>query len=268
MERLRLAAFSAAQGVWLALRGAGRAVFGAARFDAFIDRTGLRRLKARTWLAEKPLPDGGVIQYRPHDQCIIDEVYGDGVYSGAAIKPGQTVVDVGGHIGVFALMAARRVGPTGRVIVFEPSPDSLRLLRRNLELNAMPWVRLHEAALAEKDGDLLLYTAADGEDNPAADSLIPSEHRRPVRVAVRTLDEELAREGVTSVDHLKIDVEGAELRVLDGGPKALAAARRVVMEIHTTHVPRPAAVGRLEKSGFKVRVVSEAENSLIVEAAR
>jgi FkbM family methyltransferase len=268
MERIRLAAFRAAQSSWLALRGAGRTLLGPERFDALVDRTGLRRLKARSWLSEMTLPDGGVILYRPHDQCIIEEVYGDGVYSGDAIKPGQTVVDVGGHIGAFALMAARRVGPAGRVIVFEPSPDSLRLLRRNLERNDVPWVRLHETALAEKDGTTLLYTAADGVDNPAADSLVESEGRRPVTVTVRTLDAELASEGVGVVDHLKIDVEGAELRVLDGGPKALAAARRVVMEIHTVHVPRAVAVGRLEASGFKVRVVSEAEHSLIVEAAR
>lgn len=267
-ERLRLAAFSLLQAGWVALRGAGRALLGAERFDRLVDKTGLRELKAKTWLEERQLPDGTRILLRPHDQTIVDEVYGAGVYAGERIVPGQTVVDVGGHIGTFALMAGKRVGPGGRVLVFEPSPETLALLRRNLELNPMPWVRLHALALGAKSGLVTLYTAAPGEANPAADTLIPSEGRVPVQVPVRPLDEVLADDGVTRVDHMKIDVEGAELQVLDGAPKALASASRVLMEIHTPHVSRAEAVGRLEQAGLTVRVVSEAENSLIVEATR
>lgn len=267
-ERLKLAAFSLLQAGWVALRGAGRALLGAERFDRLVDSTGLRELKAKTWLEERLLPDGSRILLRPHDQTIVDEVYGAGVYSGAAIHPGQTVVDVGGHIGTFALMAGKRVGSSGRVLVFEPSPDTLDLLRRNLELNPMPWVKLHALALGAKSGLATLYTAAPGEANPAADTLMPAEGRVPVQVPVRTLDEVLAEDGVSRVDHMKIDVEGAEMLVLDGAPKALASVSRVVMEIHTPHVSRSEAVGRLETAGLRVRTVSEAEHSLIVEATR
>lgn len=267
-ERLKLAAFGIAQAGWTVLRAAGRALLGAERFDRLVGASGLRELKARTWLEERQLPDGSRVLMRPHDQTIVDEVYGEGVYSGEKILPGQTVVDAGGHIGTFALMAARRVGPTGRVIVFEPSPETLALLRRNLELNAMPWVRLHALALGAKDGLATLYVSPPGEGNPAADSLMSSEGREPVEVPMRPLDEVLAEDGVGAVDHLKIDVEGAELLLLDGAPRTLASAGRVLMEVHTRHVPRAEALGRLEKAGLKVRVVSEAEHGLIVEATR
>lgn len=267
-ERVKLAVFAALQAGWRASRAAGRALLGESRFERLVASTGLRELKARTWLEIREMPDGARLLLRPHDQCIVEEVYGGGVYSGAAIEPGQTVVDAGAHIGSFALMAAKRVGPTGRVLAFEPSPDTFALLRRNLELNPMPWVRLHALALGTRSGLATLHAAEPGRGNPAADTLMPAEGRMPVQVAVRPLDEVLAEDGVTRVDHLKVDVEGAELLVLDGAPKTLAAARRVVMEIHTPHVRREDAVGRLERAGLAARVVSESEHSLIVEAVR
>lgn len=267
-ERLRLSFFSLAQAGWVALKSGGKALLGEERFDRLVGASGLRELKARTWLTERQLPDGSVILLRPSDQTIVDEVYGGGVYGGERILPGQTVVDAGGHIGTFALMAGRRVGPEGRVIVFEPSPATLALLKRNLELNPMPWVKLHACALGAKDGLATLYVSTPGDGNPAADSLHPSKDRERVEVPLRPLDEVLAEDGVGRVDHLKIDVEGAELMVLDGAPKALASAGRVLMEVHTLHVSRQEALSRLKAAGLTVRVVSEAEHGLIVEATR
>lgn len=268
MERLKVALFALAQGVWVALRTLGAAVLGKERFDRLIDKTGLRAFKSRTWLSRRAMPDGNDILYRPHDQCIVDEVYGQGVYSGVEIAPGQTVVDVGAHIGVFSLMAARKVGPRGRVLSFEPSPRTLELLRRNLAANALPWVKLHAVALAETEGSAELFVADDAEGNPAADTLSAVGGRKNVPVRLRRLDDVLAEEGVAAIDHLKIDVEGAELRVLDGGPKALARTRRVVMEIHPPRVDPAAMRARLEAAGFSCRVVSEGPGSVIVEALR
>lgn len=268
MERLKLAAFAGAQAVWLALRGAGRAVLGRERFDRLIGATGLRELKSRAWLTRRVMPDGSDVAFRPHDQCIVDEVYGQGVYSGAEILPGQVVVDVGAHIGVFTLMAARRVGPAGRVVSFEPSPRTQELLRRNLAANGLSWVRFHPLAVADAEGSAELFVADDASNNPAADTLTASAGRKGVTVRLRRLDDVLAEEGVTRVDHLKIDVEGAEQRVLDGAPRTLAATRRIVMEVHPPRVAKDEMLKRLASLGFSCRIVSEGPGSVIVEATR
>lgn len=268
MESLKVAAFAISQSVWTLFRSVGRALFGAERFDRIIDKTGLREFKSRTWLERFRAPDGNDILYRPHDRCIIDEVYGQGVYCGAQIAPGQTVVDAGAHIGVFSLMAARRVGPAGRVICFEPSPRTAEILRRNLAANDLSWVRNHAVALAETDGFADFFVADDAGDNPAADTLSDAPGRGRVSVRLRRLDDVLSEEGVSHVDHLKIDVEGAELRVLDGATQTLARARRLVMEVHPPRVDPVEVRRRLEALGFSCRTVAEAEGGVILEARR
>ncbi len=268
MESLKVALFAAAQGVWTALRAAGRAVLGRERFDRLVGLTGLRGLKSRTWLTRRRMPDGTVLLVRPHDQCIVDEVYERGAYSGAEILPGQTVVDAGAHIGAFTLMAARRVGPTGRVVCFEPSPRTRELLDRNLAANAVPWVSRRDCALAGAEGRAELFVADDAADNPAADTLHASAGRAAVPVRVRRLDDVLEEEGVGPVDHLKIDVEGAELSVMDGAPETLARTRRVVLEVHPPRVDPAEVRRRLEALGFSCRLVSEAPGSAILEASR
>lgn len=267
MQRLKIAILSAAQDVWIAIRRIGHVVLGTERFDRLIDKTGLREFKSQTWLSCKRMPDGNEILYRPHDQCILDEVYVKGVYSQVKIEAGQTVVDLGAHIGVFSLMAARKVGPTGRVIAFEPSPQTLELLRRNLAANGLAWVKLHSVALAEADGTANFFVATDAANNPVTDTLIATPDRKSVPVRLRRLDDVLAEEGISVVDHLKIDVEGAEMRVLDGAPKTLARTRRIVMEVHPPQVNPADVRRRLEAVGFHCRM-NESAASLILEAVR
>lgn len=269
MDHLKIAVLAALQAVWIALRGTGRALLGRERFDGLIDMTGLRELKSRTWISKRHMGDGNTVFYRPHDQCIVDEVYGDGVYSGTEICPGQTVVDVGAHIGIFSLMAARKVGAGGKVISFEPSPRTLDLLRRNLSENSLPWIKLHAVALADVPGKAEFFVADDAVNNPAADSLVPSKDRKKVVVPLRRLDDILSEDGVADVDHLKIDVEGAEMRVLDGAPRTLARTRRIVMEVHQPIVDATAMRRRLESLGFTCRTISESSGgSVILEAVQ
>jgi FkbM family methyltransferase len=268
MDALKAALLAVVQAAWIALRTAGRALLGRERFDRLIDRTGLREFKGRTWIARRSLPDGNVVYYRPHDQCIIDEVYEKGIYSAEKIAAGQIIVDVGAHIGTFALMAGRRVGPTGRVLAFEPSPMTFELLRKNLEANRMPWIWPNDFALADVAGTAQLFIADDGSNNPAADTLRAQDGRKAVSIRLQRLDDVMSERAMNRVDLLKIDVEGAELRVLDGAPKTLAATRRIVMEVHPPAVNAADVRTRLEGLGFACRIVAEAGDSVILEAVR
>ncbi|MBI5622172.1 MAG: FkbM family methyltransferase [Elusimicrobia bacterium] len=266
LERLKVAACGLAGAAWSALSAAGRAFLGPERFDRMVDASGLRRLKSRLWLERIVLADGTVLLHRPQDRCIIEEVAG-GAYASAPVEPGATVVDVGAHIGTFALLAARMVGPSGRVVALEPSPATLELLRRNVALNGLSWVKVHPVGAAEAEGTAELFTAS-GLDNPAADTLSPTPGRRGVMVRLARLDDVLAQEGCTRVDLLKLDVEGAELRALAGAPRTLALTRRIVMEVHPPAAPLQEVRRVLEGAGFDCRVLTQKPGSAILDAAR
>lgn len=72
------------------------------------------------------------------------------------LKPGDVFVDVGANIGYFSLLASKLVGPGGRVVAIEASPEVFDLLRRNLELNKAHNVRAVNVAISDREGSLQL----------------------------------------------------------------------------------------------------------------
>lgn len=127
------------------------------------------------------------------------------------IKPGMTVVDVGAHIGYTALMFAKLVGPTGKVHAFEPSGENLFYLRKNLELNGFGNVEVHADAVGRERRQRTFHITGSSDSHgffphPLTETL------ETVDVTEVPLDE--AVPGV--VDAIKVDVEGAEIIVLEG----------------------------------------------------
>ncbi|OGG80225.1 hypothetical protein A3J11_00910 [Candidatus Kaiserbacteria bacterium RIFCSPLOWO2_02_FULL_55_12] len=123
------------------------------------------------------------------------------------------VIDIGAHIGTFAVPIARTAGT---VIAFEPSPDAFALLSRNATEHAIP-LQLINKALGSRKGSGTLVTR--NASNAGANTLVAGGD-----IPVTTLDDEVAH-----ADLIKIDVEGMELDVLHGGAKLIARARPVVM---------------------------------------
>lgn len=129
---------------------------------------------------------------------------------------GMTVVDVGGHIGYYSVLAASLVGPEGRVTTFEPDPRNRQVLERNIADNALDQVvRVVPKGLGAEEGRVALHRYC-------ADSGSSSMYRRgaasagSVLVDVTTLDAWAGSEGWPGIDVVKIDVEGAEGSVLAG----------------------------------------------------
>jgi FkbM family methyltransferase len=146
------------------------------------------------------------------------------------LQPGMTVLDIGAHHGLYTLLASKRVGPSGRVIAFEPSPRERRRLRQHVRINGCANVSVEGVALGDHAGEADLFLVEGLQD--WCNSL-----RRPeveertcvVRVEVRPLDEVLRELGVSRVDFIKLDVEGAELSFLRGAAKLLAGGSRPVI---------------------------------------
>jgi len=155
----------------------------------------------------------------------------------ARLGPGAVLIDVGAHIGTFTLKGAVRVGPTGKVIAFEPNPETLVELRSNIAASHVEsTVVVEPIACSDKDQQLTLY--ADRGTNTGASSLSKENATtfdsapRPYPVRARPIDDVVSELGLTRVDAIKIDVEGAEVSVLRGTLKTLEKFHpKVVIEI-------------------------------------
>lgn len=137
-------------------------------------------------------------------------------------------VDVGAHIGKYTIMMARRLGSRGRVIAFEPDYDNYRVLEKNVSLNQLENVIPLNKSLWREKGKLKLYYPNDKHtDMRTVAWHVNWKHHI---VEADTLDNVLKELGIESVDLIKIDVEGAEIEVLEGAKETLKQSPKIVFE--------------------------------------
>jgi FkbM family methyltransferase len=146
----------------------------------------------------------------------------------------MTCVDIGANRGYFTLLFARLAGGEGRVIAFEPDSRSAKALGRSIALNGYTNVTLVEAAVADISGAAAFHLGKE----PGYSTLTPQSDvvyiKGPARcVTTTTLARSLRELRVTRVDVLKIDVEGADVKVLVGAREILGGSypMRIMMDI-------------------------------------
>lgn len=179
----------------------------------------------------------------------------------ALLHPGDAMIDAGANIGLFTVLAAACVGPGGRVIACEPSKSTMDLLRQNVDRNGFEWVELREVALAERPGRLEMQVFEPGS---GFSSFAPadSSRARTVEVEVTTLDQ-VAGELLDRTRVVKLDVEGAELRALQGASALFDRARPdFIVEVEPEHLARqgssPADVQALfDDAGYVAYEIAE-----------
>jgi FkbM family methyltransferase len=145
------------------------------------------------------------------------------------VPTGGVCIDIGAHIGAFALPLAKKVGSTGIVHAFEPDPDVFSRLLFNRSLNnCESYLFCHQVAVSNCSGQTVFHRAP---ENSAWGSLhalsgIATSH---YPVTTITLDEFLANTKITNVDLLKVDVEAHEPELLAGG--SVSISRRIFRSI-------------------------------------
>jgi FkbM family methyltransferase len=213
------------------------------RLSDFSDWYRLRAHLARPWafvrlrtrtdrppVYEVPFRNGRTFRLRnvPMDYHVFHRIFARDEYGVDGVAPGSfdTVIDLGGHVGSFAVRAAPLAR---RVLTFEPHPGNFELLKQNIE--PYPNVSARCVAVAGKRGTATLHVS----DMPAAHSLYRPKAARAMvgtaQVETITLADILLENGVERCDLLKIDVEGAEYDLLLALPDELwPRIRRIAME--------------------------------------
>jgi FkbM family methyltransferase len=144
------------------------------------------------------------------------------------LRPGMACIDAGANVGYFTLLMAKRVGPQGLVISFEPTQNTMDILQQNIRLNGLGNVVAVKLALSDYNGAMQFHEGPPGYEvyNSAKPIVHPSAEEKYFTVTsteCATLDDYLASRNISRIDIIKIDVEGAELSVLRGMEKTLQA---------------------------------------------
>jgi FkbM family methyltransferase len=152
------------------------------------------------------------------------------------LRPGMTFVDVGANWGYFTLLASGLVGESGTVVSLEPDPRMFALLQGNVARNRLSQVTPLALAAAAGAGVLTLAGFDEDDGNWGVSTVVDDSAGGPgtFRVAAQALDTILDEYGVSGVDLVKMDIEGAELLALRGMADGLCAHhyRRVLLELH------------------------------------
>lgn len=136
------------------------------------------------------------------------------------IRPGQTVLDIGAAAGYYTLVSAGLVGKTGRVFAFEPDPTNLKYLRAHVQQNRLSQVVVLPLAIADRHG---VARFGGGSGTGTGRLCDDGAHEVPL-----TRLDDLLEEVRFAPNHLKIDVEGAELAVLHGGEQMIRQHRPTI----------------------------------------
>lgn len=134
--------------------------------------------------------------------------------SGYEIRAEEVVIDIGANIGVFAIYAATRA-PGIKVYAFEPFPENIRWLRRNVESSHVANVKIHQQAVGAGPGVRFLRV---DPSNWGLHSLggTGDERQRVLSVDCIDLDHIMKMDGLKQCDLLKVDCEGSEYEILQG----------------------------------------------------
>lgn len=166
-----------------------------------------------------------------------------------------TIVDIGAHYGYFSIFAKLNSGKESKIISIEPNKENYKRFLQNIQSNNIENIRPLNFAIADKSGHAQLYKGANKNSSILSNySLINSSISEAVEA--KTLEDIIQEQGLSTIDFLKIDCEGAEYDILENLPKAVFdKITTISMEFHDLRSDKYTGehiVNTLRLNGFDV----------------
>jgi FkbM family methyltransferase len=161
------------------------------------------------------------------------------------LHQGDFAFDIGANAGIYSLLFSDRVGPSGRVVAFEPSLTNIGYLRRHMALNDATNVSLVPAAVSRQTGKAMIDLGSDsstGQISPDG----------ALQIDTITLDDFVAEENCRP-SLIKVDVEGAEVEVLEGASATLRDVAPLLLIATHSATLKAACTEFLEHHKYEVR---------------
>ncbi|MHA1491431.1 MAG: FkbM family methyltransferase [Promethearchaeota archaeon] len=163
------------------------------------------------------------------------------------VKPGMTILDIGTNKGYFTLLSAKKMKDEGEILSFEPHPENYYWIKKSISANGYKSIKLFQIALFNKNGEMRLFEGSKSGHH----SLVRNKDLGSITIPTKKLDDILADQKISRVDLIKIDVEGAEIQVLEGANNLLTQqSPKLLIDIH--EIDRKKIFRILEKFGFKI----------------
>jgi FkbM family methyltransferase len=187
------------------------------------------------------------------------------------IKEGDTVIELGAHIGYISLYFSKLAGPSGKLYVFEPGANNLPYTRANLANSKIKNIELIEKAVSDENGTATFYLEnITGQSNSLVkdyrvtkkiqSKTFTSLQKNAVEVETIRLDDFVKQRNIKKLDFVKIDIEGAEYMAIMGMQQILDELRPTMMiEVTENHV---ALFQLLKEKGY---VIVDEYSKLVTE---
>ena len=146
------------------------------------------------------------------------------------LEPGQTMLDIGANVGLYTAIGGKVIGPSGKIICFEPDLQSLGFLKKTVSKNQLDFAEIINAAASDQSGTARLHVS---NSNRGDNRLYANDFSdESFEVETLRIDNLLLDKGVAKVDVVKIDVQGFEGQVISGMEKILKVSKnlRMLME--------------------------------------
>lgn len=204
--------------------------------DAFLACEEFQQLEAERSRPHLTEVDGFKLFYLPRDWAVGNEIARAGAYElhvAAALKPllqpGLVFLDIGANIGYYTLLAASRVGPTGRVIAFEPHPRNVELLTVSVRENGFEHVQIYPLAVSNVEGAVELI--GDPTSTNASFAVPGVSDSADIAKAhhVKTVVLDKCLQAEPRIDIVKMDIEGVEPLAWQGMRQLIQRHRPIVL---------------------------------------
>jgi FkbM family methyltransferase len=199
---------------------------------------------------------------RPILAALFEQIFVNGDYFFVSKKAGPFILDCGSNIGM-SIVFFKALYPKAKIIGFEPEDSTYALLEKNIASNGFKEVQLHQVALGMEDATTSFFVDPETPGSLAMSTIRSRLLKKEIVVRQRKLSTYIDRE----VDLLKLDVEGAELAVLQDlvSTGTITRINQMIVEyhanIHKNQEAFSSFLGQLEKSGFGYQISTSYPNS-------